>query len=456
MTDPIHGVSLEQFADISARMVGLATAEEAYAVAQAAGLDRSTWEAVNTGWTERLGSGDQALVAEHRRFLIAALERLAPGQGPMSFDQYVELNALFQSGVPPAEAVARFGYTMQGFSAGSYAWMDRLAEDARLNTYFGLRVAKAVAEKTGEAPREVCYIHAPGTRVRARRCHKCGAIKATKPRTAYVYCDYCATLFDYEPFVSIQEDPTELDSNMVDAALDTATREDLKAALQSGDRDEYYRTVLWKTEVLTELCPRSYSPRIRDPKYRKAFNEKLIAPWAVATAFDPQVTDAGRAFDQAMAKARETHALPDVLHLLECAKKCWQEEAELFERLGIMAAHPDGLDTAGYLYANAAFFVRPWVHMLEPADHDALLQAAGVACDYMPMPEVQTQNKGCGQCGQQLLIPVGSHWFVCESCGHVLAPQERSFACKGCGGEVCLPPAATEAVCGHCDTRWTL
>jgi hypothetical protein len=357
--------------------------------------------------------------------------------------------------VAPAEALQRRSHNMQSFSASSYEWMDRFEASPWLKCYFELRVHKAVAQKSGQADRNFGATYGPGDMVRSRRCYSCGAIKVTKPTTAYVYCDYCATLFDYDSWIAV-EDPSSLDPDMVDEHLNKVTNDQLNRAFKEGDRAEYARIVQWTSGVLTEMCPAAYSPRIRDPEYYVRFNRDLIAQWAVATRFDSDTSRESRAVNEAQRTAMQSRRLADILELLARSKKVWELEASLLERSGIFATHPDGLDPARYQYVNASTFVRPWLAILSQAEQTQLLDAAGVRCEYIPLPHVEMTPRACGQCGQKLSVPAGSTRFVCECCGHVLDMKGRTFPCKQCGGAVSLPTSADTAVCGYCNARWTL
>lgn len=163
-----------------------------------------------------------------------------------------------------------------------------------------------------------------------------------------------------------------------------------------------------------------------------------------------------RAIDEARRAAMQSRGLPDILELLARSKTVWNLEANLLERAGVWAAHPDRVDGGRYGYMNSSMFVRPWLAILSQAEQTQLLDAAGVRCEYIPLPKVDFQSRGCGQCGQKLSIPASSSRFVCEGCGFVLETQSRTFPCRQCGGSVSLPAGAHEALCAYCNARWTL
>jgi hypothetical protein len=94
--EPIHDVSLERYALLAA-LVAEAGEDKArqYAIARAHGLSRLEWEAVVSGWTERMR--DPALQGRvAMAFMPLYQEALAAGhvaQGPMSLEEFVRITA---------------------------------------------------------------------------------------------------------------------------------------------------------------------------------------------------------------------------------------------------------------------------------------------------------------------------------------------------------------------------
>ncbi len=447
-------LSLEAYAELSARMIGLTTAERCAAIVRAAGISQAAWEAANAEWSARLAR-DAALAKRHRRLLTEALRRDPAAAKTISLDDYVALNASVRLGAPIADALRAHGHDLRSFSASSYEWIERFEADPWLEVTFGLRVEKTIAERAGGAERVVGAVYGPGELVRARRCHHCGARKVTRPSTAYVYCDYCATLFDYDPSVTV-EDRTSLDPDLVDERLARVTKDALQRAYAARDQAEYARIVRFTSSVLTEVCPAAYSPRIRDPTYREVFHRDLIAPWAVVTRFDAGYCERAAVVAKLRRAATGSRRWSDVLALLDHSREAFTYEVALLDRTGVLAAHPDGLDALRFVHVNLAVFVRPWLAILDAREQLQLLDAAGVRCDYVPLEQTDLAPCACGSCGQKLAIPTGSRRFVCERCGHVLESGARVFACADCGASVCLPAGATQARCGYCDARWTL
>ena len=357
------------------------------------------------------------------------------------------------SGQPADQVLADLRLDARQFTLAGYQWKARGDRDKRLEVYVALRTKKRIAELTNAAERSQFAIIGPGNLVRARQCGNCGALKATRPLTAYVYCDYCATAFDYDLSVEFR-DRTALDSDDVDRALGGVLADELNAALQAGDREAYARVLTWQVEVSVEL-PVAYSPRVKDLAYRRRFIDDLIVPWQVLTAFDAKARQDAVRFKAAVHKAVRSQTMGDILALYAVARESWEHEAGLFDRAGLFARHPDGFDASMYLYINASVFVRPWLVVLSEGNQQQLLSATGVLCDYVPAPQVAFSPCGCGNCGRQLQVPAGAQRVVCEACGHVLEVGQRQFPCHRVRRRPSRSPAgATDVVCGACNARW--
>jgi len=425
------------------------------AIAARHGLDRGTWERGMAEWSAELArAGDGSpLSREFMAMLTAALERSVGPHAPVTLDDYVDISARCMSGQPADQVIAEHHLDMRRFTLAGYKWKARGERDKRLEVYMALRTKKRIAELTNRAERSQFAVIGPGNLVRARRCRNCGALKAVKPTTAYVYCDYCALCFDYDASVEFR-DQTALDSDDVDRALGAVVGDELSAALRAGDREAYARVARWQADVSIEMCPLAYSPRVKDPGYRRRIVDDVLVPWQVLTAFDEQAREGTRRFQAALRVAMRSRSLADITALYTVARAGWQYEASLFDRAGLFARHPDGYDPAMYLYVNSSVFVRPWLAVLSEADQRQLLTTAGVACDYVPAPHLAFLPCGCGTCGAQLQVPPGARRMVCEACGNVLEVGEHQFPCRNCGAPLSMPSGGTDVVCGACNARW--
>ncbi|MCK5795644.1 MAG: hypothetical protein KAI47_00560 [Deltaproteobacteria bacterium] len=481
--DPIQGISFELFSELSAASIG-ESPETVAALVAGRSIPKNNWDAALQGWSQRLSEagGDSELARRYKALLTEALRKLCGDSFKLlSFDDYVRSTVLAYSGASYEEVVASVGYDMRQHTLAGYLWTEKLEHDAWQNARFQLLLRRGVAQKTGAGGREVeSYI--PGTMIRGRRCPTCGSMKINPPLTAYIYCDFCGTLFDYDASVSWSDAGT-LDSEDVDATLNQASGKKLRAAFEAGDKAEYARILRWRNEVAIEVAPEGYSPRIGDPEYRQTLIEKVLVPWQVATRFDANYMALSKEVDAAsevaiekvtkyigklnmgsdpesekMLRRKET-CRTKILALLKVSRKLWQLEGAILEREGIFAAHPDSFTRELFMRTNASNFVRPWLGMVPGDVGEELLNAAGVRDEYIKGPAVEMEKRGCGQCGRKLEIPKGAERMVCEGCGQVLDLKNRTFPCPQCGAGLAVSTKATQMLqyhCGFCDAHFNL
>jgi hypothetical protein len=134
--------------------------------------------------------------------------------------------------------------------------------------------------------RQVLAILAPPQQGFVKRCScvVCGAPKKLPTVTAYVYCDYCASLIDYDLRRACEGDTTPGPEY---AATVNATQAASRAAAAAGDRDTYRDLQRKVYEAYVANVPMAVSHRAKnDPGYRAAY-VGYMAESAVARAFDP-------------------------------------------------------------------------------------------------------------------------------------------------------------------------
>src|SRR5512147_403751 len=102
-------------------------------------------------------------------------------------------------------------------------------------------------------------------------CPQCGAPKSLPSTTAYIYCDYCGALMDYD-FRMANANTNAGITNTIYSRIMATVQFPLAQAKARNDRDavrQIYKQVF--TQWLQE-CPNAASPRaIKDMDFRKQF-----------------------------------------------------------------------------------------------------------------------------------------------------------------------------------------
>jgi len=476
-------ISLEQYADIVAQTIGSTDPNELAKAAIAAGFKETQWTKALRGWNKILSDGGQKskVWKDYIHYLSLALEKLCPDTDPLDFDDYVASTVSAYSGETLEEIASDFGYNLKQYTLEGYRWMEKLSQDKWLQTRFQLLVKKRLADKTGTSGKYEFEWY-PGSMIRARKCWKCGGFKSTVSPTAYIYCDFCGTLFDYDSRKEI-EDPAAIDPEEVENTLAAVTNNQLKEAFEKNDPKEYSRIMTWRTELMIEICPQSYSPRVKDRDYKNRLINDLLVPWSTVCRFDKEymkeshrvnkkhdqtfnaiaeymgTINSGENSESSKAISLKKKALDMTLELLTMSQEIWKIEVDLLEKNGILAKHPDGLDRETFLYVNRSTFIRPWLSLLPGDAGRSLMKAAEVDDEYIEVPRLELEDRGCLNCGKKIKAPKNAKKTMCAWCGYMLNTENRNIQCTQCGGLLAIPSgktSQTEHNCAFCGSNWSL
>jgi hypothetical protein len=152
---PIAGVSLEQYAELCARMARIPEDDDAYAaIAADQGVDRAAWEAARSGWNARMedpATAGQVALA-YMPLYQAALAEHGGEAATASFDDYIEMSAMINTDTTepdrrPTDLEAmyeRFGITAVDWSQISTHWVGRLTTETDLAQEFARRSRERV------------------------------------------------------------------------------------------------------------------------------------------------------------------------------------------------------------------------------------------------------------------------------------------------------------------------
>ncbi len=154
---PIAGMSLEQYAELCARMARIPEDDDAYAaIAAEQGVDRPSWEAARAGWNARMedpATAGQVALA-YMPLYQAALAEHGGEAASASFDDYIEMSAMINTDTTephkrPTDLepmYERFGITAVDWSQISTHWVGRLTTEMDLAEEYARRSRERVKE----------------------------------------------------------------------------------------------------------------------------------------------------------------------------------------------------------------------------------------------------------------------------------------------------------------------
>ena len=310
--------------------------------------------------------------------------------------------------------------------------------------------------KTGDAIPESLKAHSRF--VKRVSCPQCGAPKSRPSTTAYVYCDYCGSLMDYD-FRLANANTNAGITNTVFIRIIATVQMQLMQAKARGDREavrQIYRHVftLWLQE-----CPNAASPRaIKDMDFRKQFID-YSAECAVIKDMDPHQATLQVKMDGLVARLQR---LPTPGGAWMVAGPFWEYAAlykeqmigtyGLIRQLGADGLDPDHASPEVALRMEYSTYCQAWLPHLSPADGEKLLKFYGLNSEYDEVQPHESEGRHCGGCGADIEALPGAKQVVCESCGFTIDVTGQAIPCQKCGALLSLPVSTNGVVCPYCGT----
>jgi predicted RNA-binding Zn-ribbon protein involved in translation (DUF1610 family) len=304
------------------------------------------------------------------------------------------------------------------------------------------------------------------TLVKRTTCRFCGSPKVTRSLSAYVYCDYCGELIDWDFQAALADRRSKLPGPAYEQLL-ARMRPRLEAARSAKDAKAYEAVQVEIWEAYAKACPAALSPRIGDAAWRKRWIA-YTAAHTTACDLDP---DCKALFDvQSAATAAlqwdrsdlfSPKAVPHTFWpLLDAVSRYQRACASRSTAAGLLERHPDRPTEEMLVRIGTSAFAQGWIPFLSKADADALLDKTGLSGEYVKPEPMALKSGPCPSCAAPLQVVEGAHRVLCEACGHLAGVDGSSLPCHGCGTKVQLPSSGSLFKCPSCDAelrmmRWS-
>ncbi len=296
--------------------------------------------------------------------------------------------------------------------------------------------------------------------VKVTSCSACGGSPTRPPKTAYVYCEYCGQLMDWD-FQAAMADRRSKKPGPVYEGLVRAKAPKLQEARAAGDVDTYTQIQRELYDKYAELCPAALSPRIHDEKYRKrwldwtAKNQALqdLDPSTQKAFADQQAATAALVWDRSNPFQPKVE-VESFWRLMDAVIEFQTRASDLVVREGLIDSHPDQISEDILRKMGLSVMVQGWMQYLPPSEHDPLLKKTGLDGEYIEPPEVDLTKGECPSCAKPLEVHPDAKRVVCEACGHTIAVGGGELPCNCCGAPIVIPgPESGEAgvSCSRCD-----
>jgi len=289
-------------------------------------------------------------------------------------------------------------------------------------------------------------------------CSQCGAPKSLPSVTAYIYCDYCGSLMDYDFRLANANTNAGL-TNTVFHRLVAVVQGQLAQAKAQGNRDMYrllYRHIF--SEWIKE-CPMAVSPRAKnDPEFR-AQMVAYLAECLVTKDLDPQQQELNQQMDALTASLQRT---PTPGGAWKVSGPFW-EYAALFKKqmeiayalirdLKVDQMDPDHAAPEVALRMEYSTFCQAWLPHLSTEEGERLLKFYGLSGEYDELQPLQMNHHQCGACGSDMQTLQGARQVVCDSCGFPIDVGSQPLPCQKCGAQLSMPVSADHVLCPYCKT----
>ena len=300
---------------------------------------------------------------------------------------------------------------------------------------------------TNKNPETVYYL--------ASRCPSCGAAKSRPSATAYVYCDFCGSLADYD-FTKACEQPKSMPGPVYEK-LSAKLKPQCEKALQANDRGNYLELQTELFEAYVKACPNAVPVRVGDAVFRKAFVAHS-AECCTVIAFDEEYKKISDAMTLATAALQWTHndGVTRVTHksfkaVLDTVIAS-QERAYSDELHGQYTPHPDGAHADLLKRIGYSGFVQGWLPYLHEATAKLLLERTGLKQEFLSVETHPSAILNCGHCKNSIPVFPGAKQCVCEQCGHKLV-VEQGLNCDGCGSHLAIDADVSNFPCPQCQRK---
>ena len=261
-------------------------------------------------------------------------------------------------------------------------------------------------------------------------CPRCGAHPTRPSPTAYIYCEQCGRLVDYD-FARACATPLERPGPAYEAI-----RAELAPKLAAAHGDLLRTRAIQRAlfDAWVDACPGAQSIRIQDPAYRAAL-VAMLAEGETRAAFDPEACARRAALDAATARLAfvtvdgQPRVVGETYRAMEAAMFAHEARRhELAVAHRIYEMHPDHASPALIRRIGMSAYVQGWLPYLAEAEAQALLARTDLAPrdnlaappdlaprDNLAAPPIAVLT--CPHCDRALEIAVTATRIVCAHCG---------------------------------------
>jgi LSD1 subclass zinc finger protein len=315
-------------------------------------------------------------------------------------------------------------------------------------------IAESLVELATTAGKPSLFAHSDF--VKQVDCPRCGATKQLPSATAYVYCDHCGSLVDYD-FRQANADTNAGITNTVYHRLAAAVQGELTAARARGDRARYRELLTGVFAEWIRQCPQAVSPRAKSDQEFAGRMAAYLAECAVGRDFEPSLAQLDQQMNAVIATLerwpngdgpwRVSNGIWQVASLF---KEQMEKTYALLAATGVLAIDPDEAPPGVPLRMEYSTFCQGWIPHLKPEDGQRMLAFFGLDGTYARVSVSAFDTRKCGGCGAELATLPDARAVVCQSCGCKLDIGGGQVPCRSCGAPLTFPVGRSQIDCPYC------
>jgi LSD1 subclass zinc finger protein len=289
-------------------------------------------------------------------------------------------------------------------------------------------------------------------------CTVCGAPKRLPSKTAYLYCDNCGTLIDYD-FRAANFDTNAALTNQVFQYLFNPVKTELEKAIVLRDKDRYRELLRPVYEEWLRQVPMAASPRATSDEEFREGTISYFVEGSIVREFNPQIKGVGDRLIAATNGIRR-HPQPDgsvlvdesIWPVAQLYKQQMELTYQLIKEAGVLELEPEHTPVDIQLRMEYSVFCQNWLPKIPAPMVDQFLGFFGIRNEYAKATITDAQTRKCGNCGDELMTVPGAQAVVCESCGKKLDIAGGEVPCQNCGAPLSFPVGVSAIDCPYCHT----
>ena len=294
--------------------------------------------------------------------------------------------------------------------------------------------------------------------VKRVECPSCGGPKRLPSPSAYIYCDYCGALADYD-FRRACEDSNSALPGPQYMQLVNGSQPELNAAKAAGDVDHYRAVQQRIFDAYVTYCPKACSHRIGDPAYRTQL-VRYMAESSVVNDFDPEYAALMNEMRSAVGAMQWTGGLmarrtggASFRALVDICERQLVRTGQIAAATRVTELDPDQTAPVVRNRMYHSLFAQGWLPMLDSDDAAWLITEFELAGEYTKIePAANGETRNCGGCGGNLVALPGATAVVCDHCGRSIDVAGAQCPCGGCGAQLSFPRGVNRLPCPYCQT----